>query len=188
MVEGWSEVRKDCSTQLHDYWNFREELSVENQLLYKVDCVVIPKTLQPEILRCLPEGHMGIEKMLLHARPSIFWPGLTADVTNIAKNCQVCQKYAPKQSQEPILVHEPTATRRGSKLYSRRYSAAYTKAICALRGCYSSQTTDSVKYCVQTMVLLTYQKNSLHSSMIVPFDTSLVTQCTLSPMVLLNPW
>ena len=61
---------------------------------------------------------MGIEKMLLRARSAIFWPGLTADVTNIAKNCQVCQKYAPKQSQEPILVHEPTATRPWFKLGS----------------------------------------------------------------------
>ena len=40
---------------------------------------------------------------------------------------------------------------------------------------HSSQTTEYVKYCVQTMVLLTYQRNSLHASMIVPFDTSLVT-------------
>ena len=52
---------------------------------------------------------MGIEKMLLRARSAIFWPGLTAYVTNIAKNGLVCQKYAPKQSQEPILVHAPPA-------------------------------------------------------------------------------
>ena len=80
--------------------------------------MVIPKTLQPEILRRLHEGHMGIEKMLLRARLAIFWPGLTADVTNIAKNCQVRQKYDPKESQEPILVHKPTATRPWFKLGS----------------------------------------------------------------------
>ena len=65
IVEGWLEVRKDCTTQLHDYWSFRDELSVQNQLLFKGDRVVIPKTLQPEILRRLHEGHMVIEKMLL---------------------------------------------------------------------------------------------------------------------------
>ena len=70
------------------------------------------KNLQPVILRRLHEGHMGTEKMLLRARSAIFRTGLTADVTKIAKNCQVCQTYAPKQSQEPILVHEPTATTR----------------------------------------------------------------------------
>ena len=118
VVEGWPEVRKDCPTQLHEYWNFRDELSVENQLLFKGDRVVIPKIIQPEILRRLHEGHMGIEKMLLRARS-----GLTADVTNMAKNCQVCQKYAPKQSQEPIFVHEPTATRPWFKLGSDIFEA-----------------------------------------------------------------
>ena len=44
---------------------------------------------------------MGIEKMLLRARSAIFWPGLTADVTNIAKNCQVLPEIRSKQSQEP---------------------------------------------------------------------------------------
>ena len=113
IVEEWPEVRTDCPTEIHDYWNFRDELSVENQLLFKGDRVVIRTLIQPKILRRRHEGHTGIEKMLLNVviGKAIFWPGLTADVTNIAKNCQVCQKYASKQSQEPILVHEPTATR-----------------------------------------------------------------------------
>ena len=51
IVDGCPEIRKDCPTQLHEYWNFRDELSVENQLLFKGDRVVIPKTLQPEILK-----------------------------------------------------------------------------------------------------------------------------------------
>ena len=80
--------------------------------------MVIPKIIQPETLRRLHEGHIGLEKMLLKVviAKTIFWPGITADVTNIAKNCQACQKYAHKQSQEPILVHEPTATRLWFKL------------------------------------------------------------------------
>ena len=47
-----------------------------------------------------------------------FWPGLTADVNNIAKNCETCQKHAPKQGQEQILVHELTSTKPWSKLAS----------------------------------------------------------------------
>ena len=56
--------------------------------------------------------------MLLSARSSVFWPGLTADVNNMAKNCETCQKHAPKQGQEQIFVHEPTATKSWSKLAS----------------------------------------------------------------------
>ena len=56
--------------------------------------------------------------MQLHARSSVFWPGLTNDVKNITKSCEPCQKHAPKQRQEEILVHEPTATKPWSKLAS----------------------------------------------------------------------
>ena len=87
--------------------------------------MVIPKTLQPKILRRLHKGNMCIEKMLRLAQSSIFWLGLTEDVTNIANNCQVFRKHAPKQSPEPILVHEPTATRSwfilGSDIFEVKY-------------------------------------------------------------------
>ena len=118
IVDGWPEVYKDCPADLHSFWNFRDELSVENQLLFKGDRVVIPSTLQPEILKHLHTGHMGTEKMQLCARSSVFWPGLTNEVKNITKSCEPCQKHAPKQRQEEILVHEPTATKPWSKLAS----------------------------------------------------------------------
>ena len=118
IVDGWPEVYKDCPADLHPFWNFRDELSVENQLLFKGDRVVIPSTLQPEILKHLHTGHIGTEKMQLRARSSVFWPGLTNDVKNITKSCEPCQKHAPKQRQEEILVHEPTATKPWSKLAS----------------------------------------------------------------------
>ena len=115
---GWPETRRDCSKNLHMFWNYRDELSVENQMVFKGDRIVVPATLQHTILRHLHEGHMGLEKMLLRARSAVFWPGLTADVNNMAKNCETCQKHAPKQGQEQILVHEPTATKPWSKLAS----------------------------------------------------------------------
>ena len=118
IVDGWPEVYKDCPADLHPFWNFRDELSVENQLLFKGDRVVIPSTLHPEILKHLHTGHMGTEKMQLRARSSVFWPELTNDVKNITKSCEPCQKHAPKQRQEEILVHEPTATKPWSKLAS----------------------------------------------------------------------
>ena len=37
IVDGWPEVYKDYPADLHLFWNFRDELSVENQLLFKGD-------------------------------------------------------------------------------------------------------------------------------------------------------
>ena len=49
IVNGWPEVRKDCPSNLHSYWNFRDDISLENQLLFKGGRVIVPETLQQEI-------------------------------------------------------------------------------------------------------------------------------------------
>ena len=60
---------------LHDYWNFREELTIEDHLVLKGDRIVIPPTLRPEVLNIIHQGHLGQEKCLLRARTSVFWEG-----------------------------------------------------------------------------------------------------------------
>ena len=92
---GLPETGRECSKNLHMFWNYRDELSVENQMVFKGDRIVVPATLQHTILRHLHEGHMGLEKMLLRTRSAVFWPGLTAHVNNMTKNCETCQNMHP---------------------------------------------------------------------------------------------
>ena len=87
-------------------------------MVFKGDMIVVPATLQRSILRHLHKGHMGLEKMLLCARSAFFLTWTYADINNLAKKCETCQKYAPKQGQEKILVHELTETKPWSKLVS----------------------------------------------------------------------
>ena len=75
VFEGWPQKREKCPPLLHDYWNFREELTVEDGLLLKGDRILIPPTLRPEILDIIHQGHLGQEKCLLRARTCVFWPG-----------------------------------------------------------------------------------------------------------------
>ena len=45
----------------------------------------------------LHAGHLGEEKTLLRARETVFWPGISDDVRNAVKLCDVCMKYKPAQ-------------------------------------------------------------------------------------------
>ena len=67
IYKGWLELRKECPSMLYDYWNFREELTIEDGLILKGERIVIPPTLRPEILDILHKGHLGQEKCLLRA-------------------------------------------------------------------------------------------------------------------------
>ncbi|KAL9971554.1 hypothetical protein ACROYT_G017729, partial [Oculina patagonica] len=65
---GWPEYPNECPQDLKEFWNFREDLSVENGLILKGHKLVIPSKLRPQMLQIIHQGHMGTEKCLLRAR------------------------------------------------------------------------------------------------------------------------
>ena len=53
---------------------------MENRLVTKGARLVIPSTLRSKVLEQIHEGHLGIEKCMLKARDSVFWPGISNDI------------------------------------------------------------------------------------------------------------
>lgn len=107
--EGWPATREKCPEALHNYWNFREELTIEDGLILKQERIVMPTTLRPDTLNTIhvPHGHLGQEKCLLRARSAVFWPSITKNVTNLVQNCATCQAHQRKQQKQQILQPEP---------------------------------------------------------------------------------
>ena len=105
VAEGWPDSKKDCHPLITDYWNYRDEISAENGLLFKGHRLIVPETLRNRILQTIHEGHFGIEKMQLRARESVFWPKITADVLQMAQGCCTCQTHSRSQK-ETLLQHE----------------------------------------------------------------------------------
>lgn len=100
-------IMNSLSTQtaIKGQWKpFTHELSVVEGILFKGSKVVIPRSLRPEILKRVHEGHLGISKCKARARLLVFWPGLNADIESMAQKCAICQKYAYRQQVEPLLM------------------------------------------------------------------------------------
>ena len=77
--------------ELHPYWNFREDLSVKDGLVTKSSRLLIPSTLRWKVLEQIHNGHQGIEKCMLKAGGSVFWPGISNDIREAVKKCGICQ-------------------------------------------------------------------------------------------------
>ena len=73
IVSGWPERRQDLPKVLHPFWPFRDELAVEDGLIIKGKCIVIPATQQQLILSQLHEGHQGSAKTKLRAKDCVYW-------------------------------------------------------------------------------------------------------------------
>ena len=88
---GWPNDHRMLPQELHTFWNYREALSMENGLIIKGARLLIPSTLRKKVLEQIHDGHLGIEKCMLKARDSVFWPGISNDIQETVEKCGICQ-------------------------------------------------------------------------------------------------
>ena len=97
---GWPSDCRILPQELHMFWNYREDLSMENGLVTKGARVLIPSTLRKKVLEQIHDGHLGIEKCMLKARESVFWPGISNDICETVEKCGICQ--ASSKAAKPV--------------------------------------------------------------------------------------
>ena len=106
ILHGWPETRSSCPANLLDYWNYRDELAVEDGLILKGTRVVIPRSLVNDVLLQIHFAHQGIEKCKLRAKGSVFWHKMGKDIEDYVNKCPKCQANKPAQVKEPLLPHD----------------------------------------------------------------------------------
>ena len=106
VMSGWPEHRQSCPTDLHQFWNFRDEIAVHDGILMKGNRTIIPEACQPEILCQIHTGHQGIEKCRLRTRQAVYWCGIDKDIEDMVKRCAACQHHQVCNPKETIIQQE----------------------------------------------------------------------------------
>ena len=114
-MKGWPETRSELNTNVQYFWNFRDKLSVYNDIIFKGERIVIPLSMRPEMLEKVHKSHLGIEKSRSRARDIMFRPKTSQDIENLISKCAVCQEKRNRNQKEPLHPHE-VPTRPWSKL------------------------------------------------------------------------
>ena len=72
--------------------------------------MIIPESMQKEMLQIVHESHMGMVRCKQLARDIMYWPGMNAQIEDIVTKCHICQTYRNQQPKEPMKPREvPTA-------------------------------------------------------------------------------
>lgn len=120
IMAGWPRSIKELPNSLRPFWDYRDELAVENGVVLKGSRIIIPATMQSYVLEKLHAGHMGITKCQLRARDTVFWPRINQQIKDLVGKCTICQKYQESQMKEPMIPHEVPSvpwTKLGSDLF-----------------------------------------------------------------------
>lgn len=106
ILSGWTAQRDQAPVNIREYWNYRDELSVHNGILFKGSRVLIPRVLRPEVMSKIHSSHLGIEACLRKARDSVFWPNMTGDVRDQVSQCSISSELQSKNPKEPMQSHQ----------------------------------------------------------------------------------
>lgn len=102
IVQGWPDDRNQVPQTLRAYWTYRDELTIDNGLIYKGAQVMIPQSMQAEMLHKIHANHLGHESNIRMAREVLFWPGMRQAIFDMCNSCSNCAQYGSQSPKEPM--------------------------------------------------------------------------------------
>lgn len=67
------------------YYLQRKNLSTEDNCLYYINRIVVPKQLRGSVLKSIHECHTGVVRMKMMARSYVWWPMIDDDIEKICR-------------------------------------------------------------------------------------------------------
>jgi transposase InsO family protein len=106
---GWPNNRSDVHQCLYPFYDIRDELTIQGELIFKGQQLVVPASLRKELMAVIHASHIGIEACIRRARDSLFWPRMSAELKEYISKCDVCLAYRNSPGKEPLVQHEVVA-------------------------------------------------------------------------------
>ena len=106
ILAGWPDNRADVNTDIASYFSMRDELAVHDGLIFRGECVIVPQGMRKHIKKRLHLSHLGADSMVRRARECDFWPGMEAEIKQLAGDCEACQTLATAQQKETLMPIE----------------------------------------------------------------------------------
>ena len=104
--DGWPFQRGQLPVSVADYWNLRGEIHEAEGLLFLGQWLIILQEMRQDVLNCIHESHLGIEKCKSRAGAVVYWPGMSTAIERMVAKCSVCLKYQRENQKVPLLPHE----------------------------------------------------------------------------------
>ncbi|XP_054709030.1 uncharacterized protein K02A2.6-like [Uloborus diversus] len=106
ITKGWPEDKIDVPPNIRNYFDYRDEIGIQEGVVVRGERIVIPKAMRREMKDKIHLGHQGINSCLRRARELIFWPGMSSEIRQFISGCHTCLSYSDRRPQEAIKWHE----------------------------------------------------------------------------------
>ena len=104
ILKCWPNQKDGIPMEALAYFNYRDELTIQDGIVYRRDRIVVPKALRQDTKNQVHAGHLAINSCLSRARDLTYWPGISAEIRQHVETCGTCATYANKQPQETSVI------------------------------------------------------------------------------------
>ena len=107
IVTGWPEARREVTSyEIRQYYNVRQDLIVQDGLIFRGQRIVIPQSYRQKLLERIHSSHIGINGCIRRARDCVYWPGINSAVEEYVEKCSICRTFETTQQKETLQSHD----------------------------------------------------------------------------------
>ncbi len=106
ILRGWPDDKSRLEGCITPYFNIRDELSVQDGILFRGNRCIIPRMLRTEMLQRIHSSHIGIDGCQRRAKECIYWPCMNTDIKDYVGKCETCCTYEQSQPKETLEQHD----------------------------------------------------------------------------------
>ena len=117
IIKGFPDHHSQLPQVMKRYWNARDQLTLDNDLIVYGCRLMIPTKMRGETLAHLHESHQGSLRTKERARLTVYWPGINNDIDNVVLTCKKCQDMLPSNNKEQI-ISKPKPERVATDFFS----------------------------------------------------------------------
>ena len=88
---GWPHHKSNVPDSVKQFWNYQDEIHVEEDLVFVGDRIIIPAEQQEYVLSVLHKSHLEMEKCKDRAKKSVFWVNMNHDIERKCSQCGTCE-------------------------------------------------------------------------------------------------
>ena len=102
MANGWPKYNSQVDPAIRVYWDFKEELRINDEILLEKDEIIITKSMRTVVLEAVHQPHLGIKASKRRVQEVVYWPDMCKDVEGMVKQCAVCNSNQNHQKKSPL--------------------------------------------------------------------------------------
>jgi hypothetical protein len=106
IMTGWPDSVSEMKSIVQPYFNVRDELILQDGVIFRGDRVVIPESMRHDMLCKIHQSHIGTEGCLRRVRENLYWPKMNSETRDFISKCSICRSLDDKQCKETLMPHD----------------------------------------------------------------------------------